>query len=158
MVGLGLCPFAAAPMRGGEVRFALSRAETPGQLIDELLAEIALLQAPGGPGTTLLVIPALLAELEDFLDLAAAAEELLEQAGYEGVFQLASFHPDFRYGEALDDPADHVGRSPYPTLHLLRWEDVHRASTTHPDVAGIPDRNARLLRALGEAGIRRARG
>lgn len=157
VVGLGLCPFAAAPLRAGTVRFALSAARRPGELIDEVLAELDRMEAPEGPSTTLLVIPKLLRELDEFLDLAAAVEDLLEQAGYEGRYQLASFHPDFRYGEDRDDPADHVGRSPYPTLHLLRWEDVNRASRTHPDVEGIPARNAALLRSLGAAGVARAK-
>lgn len=157
VVGLGLCPFAAAPLRGGEVRFVLSEARTPSGIVDEILAELERLEGPEGPNTTLLVIPKLLRRLDEFLDLAAAIEDLIEQAGYEGFYQLASFHPDFRYGDALDDPADEVGRSPYPTLHLLRWEEVRRASETHPDVEGIPARNARLLRSLGAAGVRRAR-
>lgn len=144
-----LCPFAAGPLRAGRVRFA----ECADDPLESLLDEIERLDA-GEADTTLIVLRGF-ADFEDFLDLVAAAEELLEATGLESTYQLASFHPDYRFADAPpDDPANATNRAPHPTLHLLRVADVSRAVDAHPDPEGIPSRNVALLRALaqGEGG------
>lgn len=141
-----LCPFAAGPLRAGRVRFALS-GDDP---LESLLDEVERIQA-GVADTTLLVLGGF-ADFEEFLDLVAAADELLEATGLESSIQLASFHPDYRFaGVPADDPANATNRAPHPVLHLLRVDDVSRAVDAHPDPDGIPDRNVALLRKLAQA-------
>jgi len=152
VVGLDLCPFAAKPMADDTVRFALSRGGDLPEVLAEVLDEAQLLDAPGGPRTTLLVIPDHFQDFEALLDAAAIAEAVLADHGLGESLQLIAFHPDWRpEGAAPDDPANATNRSPYPTLHLLRNADVDLAERTHPDVAGIPARNAALLRGLATA-------
>ena len=152
VVGLNLCPFAAQPMADDTVRFALSRGADLPEVLAEVLGEAQQMQAPGGPRTTLLVIPDHFRAFEDLLDAAAIAEAVLADHGLGFALQLIAFHPDWRpEGAAPDDPANATNRSPYPTLHLLRNADVELAERTHPDVAGIPARNAALLRRLAAA-------
>ena len=56
------------------------------------------------------------------------AEQLLEAEGYEGVYQIASFHPEYCFeGEDVDDPANFTNRSPYPMFHLLREVQLEQA-------------------------------
>lgn len=144
-----LCPFAAGPLKAGAVRFVVCEAAAPGLILDALLAELERLDPAASPATTLLVLPQGPADFEDFLDLLAAGEALLEDCGYAGRLQLAAFHPAWVFAEAdPEDPANAVNRAPHPTLHVLRWEDVRRAVDHHPDTAAIPTRNAALLRSL----------
>lgn len=137
VIGLDLCPFARAPWTAGAVRFSPSRAES----LEELAAEL-LHEAEVSPGTTLLVAPDW--SFEDLLDAAALGEELLPD------WQVIVFHPDFRFADSDPaDPANGVNRSPAGMLHLLRRREIEAASAAHPDVGGIPERNAELLRAQG---------
>ena len=155
VIGLGLCPFARAPQRQGRVRYAVSTSDDPQVLLDELLEELRrLVTTPAEElETTLLVMPQALREFDDFQDFVAAAESALQALGLEGVVQLASFHPDFRFeGTAADDVTNATNRSPFPTLHLLREESLERAVAAHGDPDRIVEANLATLRALGPAG------
>lgn len=144
-----LCPFAAGPLKAGALRLAQVEGAEVGPLLEALVDEMQALSLAPSPSTTLLVWPEGPEDFEDFLDLVAACEDLLARCGYEGALQLVAFHPRWRFAEGPpDDPAHAVQRSPYPTLHLLRWDDVRRASTHHPDIEAVPTRNAALLREL----------
>lgn len=158
VIGLNLCPFARAPHVGGRIRWVLSEATDSDALIEELLRELEHLRAHdiADVETTLLVIPALLPDFDDYLDLLATAEALLDALGYAGEFQLASFHPDYRFEDSAIEAIENcTNRSPYPLLHLLREASISRIVDAGADVEGIPARNQQRLRELGAEGWRR---
>ncbi len=100
--------------------------------------------------TTLLIHPNVLqdfATYNQFLDLVDA---LLEQLELEGIYQVASFHPDYQFaGSDPDATRNYTNRSPYPVLHLLREESLERAIAGYPGVEEIPERNIELLEGMG---------
>lgn len=152
IVGLDLCPFAAAPMKAGIVRFAEADCADIDEAVAATAQEIArLAETPANElSTTLLALPGW-DDFDEFLDLTGAVEAFLEFAGIEELFQVVAFHPDWvAEGEDADDPAAGTNRSPVPALHLLRQEEIARAVRGHPDVDGIPARNAALLRELAQ--------
>ena len=161
-----LCPFAARALARGEVRIVAGPFDVE-SCLERLAAEADALARVGDPGAadvpTVLVAIAPGADgatavdaFDDFLDLVALAEALLESLGHDGALQLASFHPDYAFeGVPADDPANATNRSPHPTLHLLRESAVASAVAAHPDPDGIPARNAARLRALGAGGVHR---
>ncbi|MCO4770912.1 MAG: DUF1415 domain-containing protein [Deltaproteobacteria bacterium] len=158
VVRLDLCPFAAAPLRAGRVRISASRGVTAQEMLAELLDEVATLRE-GVAATTLFVVagadgrPGLLDDWDEFQDIMAFSEDLLERAGDGEFVQIVGFHPDYIFGDApLDDPANATNRSPFPMIHLLRRDEVAAAIEEHPDVAGIPERNVNLLRERAERG------
>ena len=154
VVGLNLCPFASDPLARGKVRIVCSRAQDPGELLAELLHEIDLLEEGDQAETTLLAAPELLRDFDDFLDVLGVAEALLVERGMEGRYQLAHFHPDYRFeGLPEGDPAHLAHCAPHPVLHILRWADVRQAMQTHPNVAQIPIDNQERLRALGTQAV-----
>jgi hypothetical protein len=103
--------------------------------------------------TTLLIAPNTLADFLDFNDFLARAERKLARAGFDGVFQLASFHPQFQFaGTEADDITNATNRAPYPTLHLLREDSVSRAVEAFPEAEAIFERNIETLEALGPSG------
>lgn len=118
--------------------------------LETLVEEMHWLDRSTDVETTLLIFPHHFADFEDYLDLLDLAEALAEEQGYEGIYQIASFHPDYCFAGALpDDPANFTNRSPYPMLHLLREESVTRAVENFPDPEGIPERNMAFARDKG---------
>lgn len=158
VIGLELCPFAKPVHVKGQIRYFVSAAETPEDLLRELLDELHALSAadPALVDTTLLIHPRTLRDFSDYNDFLSVVEFALQDVGFEGELQVASFHPDYRYeGNAADDLANCVTRSPYPMLHLLREESVDRAVSAFPDATQIVNKNIATLRKLGREGWRR---
>ena len=91
-----------------------------------------------------------LEDFDDYLDFLAVAEALLVEQGYEGTYQLASFHPDYCFdGAEQDDPANFTNRSPWPMLHLLREAGLEQALAHYPEPEAIPERNIERMGQLG---------
>jgi hypothetical protein len=155
VIGLNLCPFAKAVHVRGQIHYAVYTANDEAGLVDALVAEAEALAArsPTERDTTLLIAPNTLADFFDFNDFIARAERRLAREGFEGQFQLASFHPRFQFaGTDAEDITNATNRAPYPTLHLLREDSVSRAVDAFPDAEAIFGRNIQTLEALGAAG------
>ena len=155
VIGLNLCPFAKAVHARGQIHYALYLQDEEGGLIDALLDEARALAACGASerDTTLLIVPNTLADFLDFNDFTARAERRLARAGFDGHFQLASFHPRFQFaGAEPEDITNATNRAPYPTLHLLREDSVSRAVEAFPDAHAIFGRNMQILQQLGAEG------
>ncbi|TWI06014.1 hypothetical protein IP90_00276 [Luteimonas cucumeris] len=158
VIGLNLCPFAKAVVAKQQVRYVLSDATTPEQLLQQLGEELALLRDTPAEqiDTTLIVHPQVLADFLDYNDFLDLADGLVESMALDGVLQVASFHPQYQFaGSEPDDIANHTNRSPYPTLHLLREDSVARAVDAFPDPDAIIERNIDTLTRLGHDGWRR---
>jgi len=155
VIGLNLCPLAKAVHVKGQIHYAVYEPAEESDLMDALLAEARDLAALDAAvrDTTLLIAPNTLADFLDFNDFTARAERRLARAGFDGVFQLASFHPQFQFaGTEPDDIGNATNRAPYPTLHLLREESVDRAVDAFPEAEAIFERNIDTLEALGPTG------
>jgi hypothetical protein len=155
VIGLNLCPFAKAVHAKGQIRWVVSTATTPSRLLDELRAELRhLAQAdPSEVDTTLLIHPEVLNDFLDFNDFLGEADAVVAELGLEGVLQVASFHPDYQFGDAeADDITNATNRSPYPTLHLLREDSIERAVAAFPQPEAIYETNMATLRRLGPQG------
>ncbi|MDP9898522.1 DUF1415 domain-containing protein [Variovorax ginsengisoli] len=155
VIGLNLCPFAKAVHVKGQIHYASYLPADEAGLIEALLDEAQALLACDASqrDTTLLMAPNTLADFLDFNDFTGRAERRLARAGYDGVLQLASFHPRFQFGgSAPDDIANATNRAPYPTLHLLREDSVSRAVDAFPEADAIFERNIEVLEALGAEG------
>ena len=155
VIGLNLCPFAKAVHVKSQIHYAVYEPAEAADLMDALLAEAKDLAALDAAvrDTTLLIAPNTLADFLDFNDFTARAERRLARAGFDGVFQLASFHPRFQFaGTDADDIGNATNRAPYPTLHLLREDSVSRAVEAFPEAEAIFERNIDTLEALGSEG------
>lgn len=158
VVGLDLCPFARAVHVRNQIRYTVSDAVTPEDLLAELFDELQALVAtdPGEIETTLLIHPGVLTDFLDYNDFLEVAEAAVAELGLEGVIQIASFHPRYRFlGTQPDAIENYTNRSPYPMLHLLREASVERAVAAFPDAARIYEKNIATLRRLGLEGWRR---
>lgn len=150
VIGLNLCPFARVPLLNASVRFTVTAATTEHQLLQRLSDELSLLERVPEIETTLLIHPGVLKEFGAYNQFLTDADNLLEYSGYEGIYQLASFHPGYQFaGTSEQDAENYSNRSPYPMLHLLREESVTRAVESYPDVSQIPRRNVERLNEVG---------
>ncbi len=150
VVAHNVCPFARRELVGETIRFVEVAAGEWAPALEALLDECRRLDGTPGIETTLLVLRPGLEVFDDYLDFLAVAEALLAEQGYEGTYQLASFHPDYCFeGAAVDDPANYSNRSPWPMLHLLREAGLEHALANYADPEAIPERNIEYLRTLG---------
>jgi uncharacterized protein len=155
VIGLNLCPFAKAVHSRGQIRYAVSEATEPEQLIQDLTEELRHLHDcdPAVTDTTLLIHPWILQDFAEYNEFLGIAELILSSMGLEGDIQIASFHPDYQFADIhRDDITNFTNRSPYPILHLLREDSLSKAVAAYPDTDNIYKRNISTLEKLGRTG------
>jgi uncharacterized protein len=159
VVGLNLCPFARAVQVKNQIRCVVSDATHIDALMAQLCEEMHFLAEahPAKVETTLLIHPQVLTDFLDFNDFLELADAALEALDYDGVLQVAPFHPQFQFeGTEPDDVTNATNRAPYPTLHLLREDSVERAVAAFPNaeavMENIVDTNIATLEKLGATG------
>jgi len=155
VIGLQLCPFAKAVHVRGQIHYVVNRATEPEPLLQVLEHEMRALATADAQtrDTTLVVLPDALASFLDFNDFLDRAEQLLYALALDGVLQIASFHPQFRFaGTTTDDITNATNRAPYPTLHLLREASVDKAVAAFAQAETIFEANMATLQRLGPTG------
>lgn len=155
VVDLNLCPFAGRELLQERIRFVVTPATTEAELLASLQAELEMLDTHPEIETTLLIHPRVLQDFEDYNQFLETADDLLQVAAMVGIYQVASFHPHYRFAEtAAADVENYTNRSPYPMLHLLREHSLERSIASYPDTAQIPLRNIALMKRLGIARLK----
>lgn len=155
VIGLNLCPFAKAAQGKNQIRYVVSDATDADQLLTALCEELHLLAdaAPEQVETTLLIHPQVLTDFFDYNDFLDVVDAALEELGYDGVVQVASFHPQYQFADTeFADVTNATNRSPYPTLHLLREESIDKAVAAFPETEEIFQTNMKTLKKLGSEG------
>ncbi len=150
-MGFNLCPFAPKPMKQNQVRIHISDAQDETAVLEALLAELSLLDVTPSVeiDTSLLVLPNALQDFEQYNQFLGLADALLQQFNWVGVYQIASFHPAYRFAGTEPDAAENfTNRSPYPILHILREASMASVLRAYPDPEQIPQRNIEKMRAL----------
>lgn len=155
IIELNFCPFAKRELERGSIRYRVSRDKELTSGLQTLIDECVLLDSDDNIETSLLIFPDAFSEFVDYLQLVEMAESLMVQQGYEGIYQLASFHPAYVFAESIfadsdsDDAANYTNRSPYPMLHLIREASVERVLQHYPNPERIPERNIEVARTAG---------
>jgi uncharacterized protein len=151
VVGQNLCPFAKRSLDANGVRFKLFEGDMA-SLAEVFVGELQLLDVDERVETTLLILPEGLEDFMDYLDILDGANQIIAELGYEGVYQIASFHPDYQFeGTEPNDPSNYTNRSPYPILHLLREDSMEKAIQAYgrDNAERIPSNNIERLEQLG---------
>ncbi len=150
IIQLNICPFAKREVERKSLRLQVSKNLNLEKALELLLAEIELLDKEPSIETTLLIFPLQFKDFFDYLDFIDIAEQLLSEQGYEGTYQLASFHPDYCFANVdVDDISNYTNRSPYPMVHILREESVEKAIAFYGDTEKIPEANIKSMHELG---------
>ena len=153
VIGLNLCPFAAKPNRNKQIKIFVSEATTEEVLLEDVLQELMNLDSKTAEEleTTLVAIPNMLQDFMDYNFFLDWVDALIKQQEWEGIYQIATFHPDYCFGGA--DPEDDenlTNRSPYPVLHLIREESMEKVLKHYPNPEAIPDTNIARVEALSQ--------
>lgn len=157
VIGLNLCPFAKAVHVKRQIRYVVTEARSADELLSALRDEMELLARanPQDIDTTLLIHPQALTDFIEYSVFLRQADRALRQGGYEGVLQIASFHPAYVFADSAPGDVENCSnRSPFPMLHLLREDSVEQAVAAFPDAADIYERNIQTLKRLGHEGWR----
>lgn len=152
VIGLNLCPFARRVFRDDVIRYVVSPATDEQSLLADLENELTYLASIPREQveTTILIHPMAFQDFLDYNDFLTPAEESIVNLGFDGIIQLASFHPEYQFGgTSPDDVENESNRSPYPMLHLLREISITEIADDDEALADIPDRNIATLRAIG---------
>lgn len=151
VIGLNLCPFAAMPRKNNQVRFTVSQALTEEVLLADLHAELTFMsQTPAiEVETSLLIVPDMLTKFDDYNQFLDLVDELLEVFEWEGIFQIATFHPDYCFAETEANSTENLtNRSPYPILHILREQSMEKALAKMSSPDEIYKRNIQTMKEL----------
>ncbi len=151
VIDLNLCPFAR---RVVEQQSLAIEAMYPEDTAAGLLAfkhELDRLDNDQTVETVLLVCGSrLLDDFEFYLDFCALAEKLMHDQGYTGVYQMATFHPNYCFaGVRADDPGNYTNRSPDPMLHILRESSLDQAIKFYGCTEHIPRDNIKNMHRMG---------
>lgn len=150
VVGLNVCPFAKREVVKNRVRYCVSQANTPELLTADLERELSRIKEDDAIETSLLIHPGVLQDFYDYNDYLHTANTLVGNMGLDGVFQVASFHPNYQFADTeAADAENYTNRSPYPILHLLREKSLTVAIDVYPDADDIPKNNIKLMNELG---------
>ena len=153
VIGLNLCPFAAKPQRNKQIKIFVSEASQEEALLEDILLQLIELSntEPEKLETTLVVVPNMLQDFWDYNFFIDWVEGLIKQQDWEGIFQVATFHPDYCFGGSEpEDDENLTNRSPYPVFHLIREESMEKVLKHYPDPESIPDTNIARVSALSE--------
>ena len=153
VIGLNLCPFAAKPMRNRQIKTFVSHAKTEEALLQDILEQLLELESTSSEtiDTTLVVVPNMLSDFYDYNLFIDWIEALLRQQNWQGIFQLATFHPNYCFGGTEPEDAENLtNRSPYPIFHLLREDSMEKVLKHYPDPESIPDKNIERVESLSE--------
>lgn len=150
VVGCNFCPFASKELKKDTIRYLVAAGKDLNACLQVFIKECSYLDDNLSTETTLIIFPGSFEQFDDYLDLVELAETLLSKEGYEGIYQVASFHPKYIFADAPPaDAANYSNRSVYPMLHILREESIEKALKNYPDPEGIPGRNINFAREKG---------
>jgi uncharacterized protein len=150
VIGCNFCPFAAKAVKQQQVHYCVEQSSDAAACLYTFLQEAIRLDADEAIETSLIIFPNAFKTFTSYLQSVTVAESLLKQNGYEGIYQVASFHPQYCFANSTeDDAANYTNRSIYPMLHLLREASIDKALLHYKNPENIPNVNINFARQKG---------
>ena len=155
IIGLNFCPFAKKEFVNDTIHYYVSNDTNFDKALETLIHQCEFLLNNLSIETGLIIFDSGFDNFDQYLDLLDFSNQLIADSGYEGIFQIASFHPEYCFeGEPADDAdsddaANFTNRSPYPMLHILREESLEKVLNTYSEPELIPEQNIAIAREKG---------
>jgi hypothetical protein len=150
VIGLNFCPFAKAEVLLNKLRYHVDHSSTVEEQLELLRLALAQMDEQANISTALVLYPDTLASFDDYMDYYELTLALLTSLGYDGIYQLASFHPLYQFADSSpDDPANYTNRSIYPMLHIIRESSILQAVKHYKNLNQVPHNNIALAREKG---------
>jgi len=150
IVAHNICPFAKKEVEKGSIHYEVYDGREMEDALCCLMELCRKLDENNEIEAAMFIMPNGFSDFDEYLDLLDVANGLLAQQEYEGIYQLASFHPEYCF-EGVDktDASHYTNRSPYPMLHIIREESLEKALERYPNPEAIPERNITYCQELG---------
>lgn len=150
IIGLNFCPFAKKEFVNNTICYYPSKTQQLKTALNVLLEQCHYLQQHDDVETTLIIFTEGFRSFERYLDLVDYANDLLVESGFEGIFQLATMHPEYCFADDdFDDASNFTNRSPYPMLHIIREASMARVLSVYKNPEDIPTQNIVLAEQKG---------
>jgi uncharacterized protein len=150
VIGCNFCPFAAREIKRNSILYEVKSNESKAEILQALSNVFAKMDNDNEVETAFLILPNGFNDFNTYLNIVDAAEQFLAQNKYEGIYQIASFHPQYLFaGSSENDASNYTNRSPYPMLHVLRESSLTKAIDNHPDLDSIPNNNIEFANKKG---------
>ncbi|MFC3122151.1 DUF1415 domain-containing protein [Agaribacter flavus] len=150
VIAENFCPFAKSVRVNQQIHLRISKAQSTLRAVDEIMEECDQLSSMPSRETTLVAFAEGFYDFDGYLGLLEEVEHVANIQGFEGIFQFASFHPQYQFeGESVDCVSNYTNRAPYPIVHILREATITKALSHFPNAESIPERNIKHANALG---------
>ncbi len=150
VIGSNFCPFASKVFLQNKIYYDVYSSITLNNLLDQVKYIFYLLNNKPNIETAFLIFDAYNISFSKYLVELAKAEKLLKKSGYEGVYQIASFHPQYVFeGSNDNDAANFTNRSPYAMFHFLREASVSKVVDNYKDISSITAHNIKFASEKG---------
>lgn len=152
IIGYNICPFARKVFVTERIKYVIHSSTDDEDILQAFLHELQWLNATAAKemDTTLFILTNAFSDFDHYLNFIQVIEIMIEQLKYEGVFQVATFHPNYQFdGTQHADAENYTNRSPFPIIHILREESVEKAIENYPNPEAIPERNITLMNKMG---------
>lgn len=154
VIGCNFCPFAAREVKRNSILYEVIHSQNKEEILQLLSSTFTKMDNEEHVETAFLILPEGFESFSNYLDLVETAENFLAKENYEGIYQLASFHPQYLFaGSNENDPANYTNRSPFAMLHILREASLSKAIDSYPNVDDIPQKNIDFANAKGLAAM-----
>ncbi len=150
IIGLNFCPFAKKEFVNNTIWYHQSKEKQVKLALKEFVEQCHYLKQHDEIETTLLIYSDGFRSFERYLDLVDYANDLLIDTGFEGIFQLASMHPEYCFADDhFDDASNFTNRSPYPLIHIIREASMEKVLKVYKEPEKIPEDNIALAQQKG---------
>lgn len=150
VIECNFCPFASKPFHNKQIRYSVHSDLNTKNFKDIISNEFSFLDDHPETETSFLILPNQFDDFNVYLNLIQKSERLIKTLKYSGIYQIASFHPQYLFaGSDESDPANYTNRSIYPMLHFIREESLEKAIKFHPNPDKIPNDNIDFCREKG---------
>lgn len=152
IIELNFCPFAKKEFVNNTIHYHVSQQTQVKKALEELIAQCHFLKENAQLETSLLIYSDGFRAFERYLDLVDYGNDLLIESGFEGIFQLATMHPEYCFAdEDFDDASNFTNRSPYPMLHIIREASMEKVLKVYKNPEQIPENNIALAHQKGSS-------
>lgn len=153
VVGCKFCPFAAKEVSNETIQYKVLIDAGETTVLQTALGMMRELDTNATIETSFLILPGnSFTFFNQYLKLVELVNKALVKHKYEGIYQVASFHPAYLFnGSTEDDPSNYTNRSPYPMLHFLREASISKIADSYPNIDDIPSKNIAFTKEKGLA-------
>lgn len=150
VIDCNFCPFASKPFLQKSIHYSVEINFDISEITTLLIKEFQRLDNDQAIETSFIIFPNHFSNFQEYLSLIKKSELILRKFKYEGIYQIASFHPEYQFADSeADDAANYTNRSIYPMLHLLREESLSNALKLFKHPESIPETNIKYAREKG---------